>query len=290
MSVLEDLAFDVTRTINTSYREVCRDFNKREVKKAVTAFARNLDRVVAMSVLFGGLIGALCIASTGKRRRMRERPITTDFDRLSDVINHLVDGAHIESHEKAQQGFELILSGMIVGSWTAFETLAGDLWEQCLNSRPEMGFKALGIKDAEDGNDDEEKRRMAFPFGLLRQWDYDLKARMGTLLRTMKKHDFGTHGGMARAYSKTFNSGATNIVFHDQTLRWLAATRHVIVHNGSIADDEFKKKVAEHPSLRSTELDKPVPINGVLVRELVDSASSQGVALISFMENWLNEN
>ena len=45
----------------------------------------------------------------------------------------------------ARVGFEGILTGSIVGTWTAIEALAGDLWEAALNAEPEILSKLNGL-------------------------------------------------------------------------------------------------------------------------------------------------
>src|SRR5262249_11862997 len=133
------------------------------------------------------------------------------------------------------------MSAMIIGSWTAFETLAGDLWEDCLNARPRLGIVALGAEP--DSKDDEakleQKKRIKYnlPVWLLREFGYDLTRRMGTLLRG--KWDFASRNSAADAYSKVFKDQMLDQLFADDNLKWLAATRNAIVHNGSIADSEF---------------------------------------------------
>ena len=76
---------------------------------------------------------------------------------------------------------------MLVGSWTAFESLVADLWVTCLNLRPRLGVVAL---DAEASPEDDEatrnrkqKTKYSFPVRLLLKWNFDLSDRMGTLLQ-----------------------------------------------------------------------------------------------------------
>src|SRR5438045_2739662 len=75
-------------------------------------------------------------------------------------------------------GIESLFSGSVISSWTAFETLAADLWVACLNCRPRLGVIALNAEP--DANDDEDKaeakRRIKYdvPVFKLREWNFDL--------------------------------------------------------------------------------------------------------------------
>jgi hypothetical protein len=287
MAELVDLRFSSTQNIDRSYREKCAAAAPSEITVAVSAFKANMDRVVDLSALFHGLYSEVWVKECAPNRSMVKQPILSDFDQFGEVVNHLVKRSYVEKPESAQRGVEAILCAMVTGAWTAFETMAVDLWEECLNGRPELGFRVLGIKDADD---DEGRKRVGFPFGLLKAWNFELKNRMGSLLVAMKKQDFQSRGGIARVYATTFGDKKTDVLFDDQTLRWLAATRHCIVHKGSIADDEFTNKVKTHETLKRVQADQRIPITGDLVRELVDSASTQGIALIEFMRDWLNKN
>jgi hypothetical protein len=124
-----------------------------------------------------------------------------------------------------------IMASMVIGAWTAFETLAGDLWENALNTSPKLGIRAL---DAEPSPNDDEattqakrKRKITFPARLLYKYHFSIKHRMGTILR--EKWKFTRRKEADEAYTKVF--GETPI-FRDQNLRWLSALRNVLVGSG----------------------------------------------------------
>jgi hypothetical protein len=189
-----------------------------------------------------------------------------------------------------------ILSSVLLGSWTAFEVLAGDLWVAALNDRPRLGFAALDA-DKSDSDSDEEKERkdkvkFTLPVKLLRKYKYDLKTRMGSVLR--KKWDFARRVEAKEAYLKTFRKPSDKHVlesiFDDQKLIWMAAIRNSIVHDGAIADHEFTCQIKRHPQLRTVKEGESIPLRGSLVREFIDAASQRGLELIKFVDDWLVNN
>lgn len=192
---------------------------------------------------------------------------------------------------------ELLISMQVIGAWTAFETLAADLWERCLNARPELGFVALGA-DQQSGDTDEERNRkdrlkFELPVWKLRRWGFDLRTHMGTLMRG--KWDFANRIETREAYAAVFgdNHGAElDKVFKDPQLNWLSAVRNVIVHNAGIADAEFERKVKKHPILSKLSADKrdPVVIDGILCRQLVGAGCECSLALFRFVDEWMENN
>ncbi len=190
-------------------------------------------------------------------------------------------------------GFDALAMGVIVSSWTAFETLSGDLWEVCLNDRPGLGLVAL---DAEPRDDDQEsemvrkgKVRYKMPVKLLIECDYNFRNRMGTLLR--KKWDFSNKSQSLDAYVKVFrdkkHKNDLKSIFDDQHIRWLSATRNVIVHNAGIADPEFLQLTGKHPVYSTLKKGDPLLFDGENVHHHMMAAISGGNALVSFVREWL---
>lgn len=188
------------------------------------------------------------------------------------------------------------MASMLLSAWTAFEVLAGDLWVASLNARPRLGFTALGAEpNAADNEDEQErKRKLTFPIPvrLLQKWDYDLKDRMGTLLRRIKKWDFARRQDTKDAYIKAFGKSESELVdiFDDQKVRWLSAIRNAIVHNGQIADQEFVTLVAKHPTLSAISEGDNIRLESGMVADLINAMIDRGIALMGFVDVWLLKN
>jgi hypothetical protein len=187
-----------------------------------------------------------------------------------------------------------ICSSMVINAWTAFEVLAEDLWVQCLNARPRLGFIAM---DAEpETNDDpatlEKKRRVEFkyPADLLRIPGFDPMKQMGTVLSN--KWGFDRTDGAKEAYLKAFKNCASEIksIFEHPELRYLAKVRNVYVHNGGKADKEFVQSVREHPRLSAFQENQIIELDGTLVVELVSASIRRSKALIAFVDKWIKNN
>jgi hypothetical protein len=68
-----------------------------------------------------------------------------------------------------------------VYTWTAFECTAGDLWEEMLNQNPTIGHGVLS--DMPRNKSDDGLSGLHIPVGLAAKYQFDLRRRLGTLLR-----------------------------------------------------------------------------------------------------------
>jgi hypothetical protein len=194
-----------------------------------------------------------------------------------------------------QLAIESILGTMVIGAWTAFEVLAEDLWVTCLNSRPRLGLFAINaLPDAGDDEKTAEQKgkvKVTIPAWLLLKENLDLNKSMGTLLQEVK-WDFSKRGEPLKAFAAAFPQSAKDLaaIFDDQSLRWLAQVRHVLVHNAGKADPDFERNVGGHSVLGGVGVGNPVPLDGPLVTELVEAGVKQSKALIQFVDEWLTRN
>jgi hypothetical protein len=63
---------------------------------------------------------------------------------------------------ETRSGLDASLGSMVTGAWTAFEILAGDLWEQAINAHP-TGLAALAGKPPKDMPGPPRLSRALFP-------------------------------------------------------------------------------------------------------------------------------
>jgi hypothetical protein len=206
-----------------------------------------------------------------------------------------------------QRGFEAILIGQITGVWTAFETLAGDLWEVALNMRPhglaEMKGKpkhrisklaGVGAGSGESAiqREDSKSNRDGVSLSLqeinkISKGDYDLSARMGTLLRN--ENNFTRLEGIRKAYSEAFFEHANKIdaSLSDRSLDALNIVRNVFVHRAGRADKEYSSRAKSFPILPQLENGDRLPINGGLVGQLIGPVMKKSMELLEAVDSWL---
>ena len=203
---------------------------------------------------------------------------------------------------RAPSGFEAILANAIVGAWTTFETLAGDLWEVALNVHP---YKLAELKGSPwmKAADNDESRGLTGDFrdtkslrlSWLQRVEYDTRNSMGTLLR--HKFDFASFDDVKNAYTVAWSaaddSAKIKVILGDQDLDLLQSIRNLLVHRGGVVDRKFLNRITKkstkeiNPHFTGAEIGKPLPINGTAVAHLVTVMIDSSKKLLTFVDAWL---
>jgi hypothetical protein len=191
-------------------------------------------------------------------------------------------------------GAEAILSGMVIGSWTALETLAGDLWKEALNFHPKKLASLSGtwhaaerIESDELDESNEELSDKKIELRDLQINDYDLSKHMGSVLR--RRYKWGVLESIRLAYSDAFSKHFAEIksAIEHSSVDALASARNVLVHKGGMVDNEFIRKCKGWGPFGSAEKEKPLELTGVIVRDLLTESLGNGVKLLKSVNDWL---
>ena len=194
-----------------------------------------------------------------------------------------------------EMGTQSILSGMVIGGWTAIETLLSDLWLTALNSHPSKlaalsgkwhKTQKIGANEYDD-NEGEEEESKKIDLNDLMQSNYNLTEKMGTILR--RKYKWGVLEHARRAYGAAFSSHYDDIkaAVEDSSLDDLSAARNVLVHKAGIVDGEFKRKTKGGP-LASLNVEDRIELTGLIVRDLLKPAVERSNKLLKAVDFWLN--
>jgi hypothetical protein len=207
------------------------------------------------------------------------------------------------------QSFEAVLDAVVIGTWAAFETLAGDLWEEALNAHPDRLSSLEGKETTETKNSiarargeegsartqDDRKEKdnpRAIRLDLLGKFGFDLGKVMGKILRD--RFAFSRLEDVRMAYVKAFRYEAEGKLIVDclnsDALDCLSAVRNVIVHKSGRADGSFRIRIGSDVRFQGTKVDDPVVLDGGLVKSLVDPAVGRAVELCRLVDLWLERN
>jgi hypothetical protein len=222
---------------------------KTEALKSVgKSYERNIRRVYAL-VLFPP--AAIWITMTAQRctdriehkfpnmdRRKRltliEAEIKGQIRRETAIIEHgglkaeqLLEQQHKASfHILSEQGNadfkdgpEAWLSSQIIATWTAFEAMAGDLWEAALNAKPATLAKLEGRNPSAKSRLGDDPRRIRLDH--LYRYSFDLSNRMGSIFVEDKRYSFDRLDGIREAYQDAFSVDGDEVrkIIGDQALR-----------------------------------------------------------------------
>jgi hypothetical protein len=193
-----------------------------------------------------------------------------------------------------RHGLAAILASQIIQAWTAFETLATDLWVEGLNLCPPLGVTAMGAQPlaGEKEESAEKKRKIRFPIPLqkLQKYDFNLKTSMGSLLK--EKWKFTTRDGIRQAYCDAFggDAGLVADIIDDKAIKAMSALRNVIVHRSGIADEDFLKDKSGNDCLGPAIRGIQVAIDGEMVSRLCKRTGDLGAELVLAMNKCIRKN
>jgi hypothetical protein len=225
----------------------------------------------------------------------------------------------IESLRAAQlwSGLEASLLAQVTGTWTAIETLLGDLWVASLNTHPHTLSALRGKKykskrsDDDEGVDDDEpdhddsltsKQRAAADAKSIRlnktklqKYGFDLSRNMGDALKY--RFTFSKLDSARDAYHRAFPDDPEGRHVRDAvchvSLDALVALRNVIVHCSGMSDDVYRNAIKGLRNAKGEKIldDVPVgfaiPIDGTVVLSVVLPALRTGVEIVHAVDNWI---
>lgn len=266
--------------VKWAYQQSGYQYNSKVLEPTIRAFIENIDRLRAVS-----LMPAVMAAHASGR---------------GNVPEGLGEGAalaeeYIKSIPVVRDGFKPLFSNVIIGAWTAFESLATDLWIAAVNLRPKsLGLKALKAQrkgqEAATENQQAKGKPHTLPVDLMAKYEFDLKDRLGYFLWRERYFDFNNLHQLRATYKAAFDEAEK--WFSDplhEDLAILEAMRHVLVHRGGRVDQFFIDRVTRHPVLSTLKLDDRVEtlINGQITAASAELAMVCGLKLTDVVDNWL---
>ena len=175
-------------------------------------------------------------------------------------------------------GVEAWLSAQIVNSWTAFETLAGDLWEAALNSHPH------GLSDLKGKNVQGEK---TVQIGLLQKYSFDVSKAMGALLK--EKRPFDRLEDIRENYELAFYTDVAKIseALSNDLLDTLSSVRNLLVHRGGVVDERYLRRTKNLQLAPQAVIGERIKLDGDIVERLSLAMQLLGASLLHAVDEWL---
>ncbi len=177
-------------------------------------------------------------------------------------------------------GVQSVLASYVIQAWTVFEVLTGDLWEMAVNVSPNV----LARLDGKGGGEKDGKQ---INLNLLAKHDYDLRNRMGTILRS--KVSFDKLSKIREAYSSAFSADGKAIadILDDPGFAVLSAVRNLLVHKAGRYDTEYLRQVKNLAMAPRGALGEQVWLTGTFVSETFERVADRTIALLKAVDDWL---
>jgi hypothetical protein len=234
------------------------------------------------------------------------RPFATGNDEI-----RYVSSSGIES--TLSVGMEVILHAALLGTFTAFESCATDLWIKAVDLRPKtlacnvvlLNTTASRREDKKGGADSTKsapkQNEPGIKFSALASHDFNVSARMGQLLKDEGRANFTSLWGLKIAYYDAFRTpgdsdnrtSAPLVTFFESNysnLKSLEAIRNLLAHRGGIVDEQFLDEVQPHsPALHALPVGEVIPADGMMVSDYLRVAINASVFLVNFVAEWLDK-
>jgi len=183
-----------------------------------------------------------------------------------------------------KEGITRMYFSMVMTAYAAFETLAGDLWEEIVNLSPRNYRGDPQIS-----------------FEQIREVKYNLSGKVGSFLRSASKVDFQSLPKIREAYGLIGTGKPSNYgtAISDPRLSVTAAVRNLIAHKSGVVDSKFiallaeiKDRNREDTAISALIDDLVIPVgetlhlNGRQVSDLVNPCIDVASRLLTEADQW----
>src|ERR1017187_1304878 len=166
-NAVRSLKIELTRQIKAQFEGANWTAKNPKIKEVTESFNENMGRVLGISSLALGLFNSAWMLGTvtgnlkgrSQRHPALSGPGKEESERIEELLRYIHDNGSVADWKTIEDGLAAVLSSMIIGTWTAFETMAADLWELVVNEKPTTGLKQYRKKQKERGH---EVERISF--------------------------------------------------------------------------------------------------------------------------------
>ncbi len=210
-----------------------------------------------------------------------------------DIVTHMVNTSDLYEYldEGTAAVYDQLMSAQLILCWTAFETLANDLWEAAVNEHPQT-LARMESKNVPGSAKTGKQEGKSVPLSYLEKYGYNIADKMGTIL-------IDKRGGLRRleeiqeAYQLSFPTGcriADPAFWADQDVRSASAIRNLLIHTSGNVDQDFLNKRGADPRLVHYQLGDPFFLDGKLLSEVLTGLFSFAKELVSLVDDWIVAN
>lgn len=164
--------------------------------------------------------------------------------------------------------------------WSAFESLASDLWVYAVNSRPNL-FAARVMKQFSESLQRQRLSSRSIPIGIAAKYSFDLRNHIGDIVAD--GIDFTSMSDVKKAYTSAFElDKKEQEILEAQELKRLVLIRNLIAHRSGVVDAEFKERTG-----CSDNVGDELKIDDGLEKQLMAAVESAGVYLLKMVDSSL---
>jgi hypothetical protein len=169
-----------------------------------------------------------------------------------ESIKFLVDGARrtLDELSKSKPEFARWLRALehagIMAAWSAFETLAADLWTFAVNSKPDQ-FATKVLRTFNEGAPEGMSSR-SIPIGIAAKYKFDLRHCIGDIIS--QRIDFTLPSEIRKAYAAAFGlDSTTEGMLDSEDVKQLLLARNLIAHRSGVIDSHYLERAGSAQSV-----------------------------------------
>ena len=203
---------------------------------------------------------------------------------IKDQLRGILGVEYIEEllaeHPAMQKSIEALFESVVMGSWTAFETLAADLWAAGVDfGKPEVCGRVLLSNQWE--KPDEGIKPQHIPL-----LESNPKTHVGSFYKEIGKVSFQKLHVAKRYYGIAYGEEAEHMFDSvcGGDIWLLSAFRNAIAHCAGKADRQFVLRMDRFPEFKHIKSGDPLALDGAIVKRLRHAAMSLGVSLIGLVD------
>lgn len=198
--------------------------------------------------------------------------INSAVTRLRGVVYE--EGVREEARGYFVSGSDALLGAVIINGYSAFESLAEDLWIEGLNEC-QMAARQWIAKNLDK----------AAKFGELFGGGLDLTKIFGTRISQVRQVNFSTFSDIEKNYLHAYGTAIMDNFNHPRMYA-TEKMRHLLAHRAGVIDAKFIREVKSIPDLADLELGSNLPMSGLVVRGSIDACVSAAVSLLTYVDEF----
>ena len=186
----------------------------------------------------------------------------------------------IAAHPTMRDAADAIFASIVSNSWTAFESLASDLWVAGVDNGPQEISGRLALSNQLQKGEENITHKT------LHSVESDFRTQHGSWLREVGKVSFQRLDHIKLYYGIAFEDRCRNL-FDDTAGGYivaLAAIRNALTHKSGIADKKFVKDAQRFTELNAIKVGEPILLDGEFVQKLRIAAAELGAELIAHVD------
>jgi len=195
-------------------------------------------------------------------------------------------------NESARKMLTSLMNSQVILMWSAFEALAGDLWNAAVNHHPETLAELTGVNAQDLLDENGNATAKTVPLSFIIKHKFKIHDKMGTV-HTENRIKFDKLREIILAYRAAFPElcKLNSVDFwKDRHLKAICAIRNNLVHKAGKVDKQFTKQRGDEISIAHYQVDDDIVLEGTMMQSILGGFVKFCVLMVQEVDGWLRAN